>query len=203
MLHEPLTESQREAMVQWLASGSVRIEKWDKGWHFWIHDGGFLGLPETSDKNSGRPLHLEIEEFLSARPTAPEFVAYLVEEERAAVRACLGFVPIQEISLSAWCNDRFDHRLLGYLTLTMAERFGGLINMRGAITPPIPRERSMRAKKYPWCTLEEISAYVRQMPGRIWEIPYETGSGRNWVYHIVDSAFLRTWLRHPNFHMIK
>jgi hypothetical protein len=41
------------------------------------------------------------------------------------------------------------------------------------------------------------------MPGRIIEIPYETASGDEWLFHVVDPEFMRAWLTHPDFHMIK
>ncbi|SRR6266699_7056702 len=52
-------------------------------------------------------------------------------------------------------------------------------------------------------SLEEISEYVQAMPGKIYEINYETESNGQWVYHIVDTVFMRAWLNHPRFRMIK
>jgi hypothetical protein len=56
---------------------------------------------------------------------------------------------------------------------------------------------------YPWHTLEEISAFVRPMPGRVFEQYYTVPPDRRWVSHMVDTTFLRAWLQHPHFHMIK
>ena len=52
-------------------------------------------------------------------------------------------------------------------------------------------------------SLEDISAYVHSMPGNVYEIYYETGRKARWVFHIVDTTFLRAWMDHPRFHMIK
>jgi hypothetical protein len=52
-------------------------------------------------------------------------------------------------------------------------------------------------------SLEDISAYIHSMPGNVYEIYYETGRKTRWVYHIVDTTFLRAWLTHPRFQMIK
>ena len=52
-------------------------------------------------------------------------------------------------------------------------------------------------------SLEEISAYVQSMPGEVYEIYYETASNGQWIYHIVDTEFMRAWLNHPRFRMIK
>jgi hypothetical protein len=66
--------------------------------------------------------------------------------------------------------------------------------------PVIPPEFSVSARRPP---LDEMSAYVRAMPGNIYEIEYTAAAGHRWVYHIVDVAFLQAWMEHPRFHMIK
>ena len=40
------------------------------------------------------------------------------------------------------------------------------------------------------------------MPGQVFDM-YYTVAGDRWVSHMVDTTFLRAWLQHPNFHMIK
>ena len=66
--------------------------------------------------------------------------------------------------------------------------------------PAIPPEFSTSARRPP---LDEMSAYVRAMPGNIYEIEYTAAAGHRWVYHMVDVAFLQAWIEHPHFHMIK
>lgn len=39
----------------------------------------------------------------------------------------------------------------------------------------------------------KIEVPTKSLPG-----PWDT-----WVYHIVDTVFMRAWLKHPYFHMIK
>jgi hypothetical protein len=62
----------------------------------------------------------------------------------------------------------------------------------GPVLPPLLRP-----------SLEEISANVQSMPGEVYEIYYETASNGRWVYHIVDTTFMKAWLNHPRFRMIK
>jgi hypothetical protein len=66
--------------------------------------------------------------------------------------------------------------------------------------PVIPPEFSVSARRP---SLNEISAYVRAMPGNIYEIEYTAAAGHRWVSHMVDVAFFQVWMEHPNFHMIK
>jgi hypothetical protein len=66
--------------------------------------------------------------------------------------------------------------------------------------PAISPEFSVSARRPP---LDEMSAYVRAMPGSIHEIEYTAAAGHRWVSHIVDVAFLQAWMEHPRFHMIK
>ncbi len=41
------------------------------------------------------------------------------------------------------------------------------------------------------------------MPGIVHEIYYDIDDHNIRVAHVVDVAFLRAWLRHPAFHMVK
>ncbi|WP_429227545.1 DUF6368 family protein [Inquilinus ginsengisoli] len=45
--------------------------------------------------------------------------------------------------------------------------------------------------------------YLIGLPGKVIAIPYELGNGRVWGRHVGDTTFLRAWLGHPDFHMIK
>ena len=68
-------------------------------------------------------------------------------------------------------------------------------DMREQFGPALPERWEL--------SLEEISAYVHSIPGSVYEIYYERASGKPWVYHIVDTTFMRAWLNHPRFRMIK
>jgi hypothetical protein len=96
-----------------------------------------------------------------------------------------------------------DHLTLGHLALTLAEQYDGLIDMDGAITPPLRPGGNSTLKNYPWHTLEEIHEFVQAIPGTVHEIYYEVNPARQWVFHIVDTVFLKNWLKHPHFHMMK
>ncbi|WP_371865594.1 DUF6368 family protein [Dictyobacter alpinus] len=39
--------------------------------------------------------------------------------------------------------------------------------------------------------------------GRIFHMYYKTARDIPWIYHLVDPDFLRAWLQHLHFHMIK
>ena len=52
-------------------------------------------------------------------------------------------------------------------------------------------------------SLEEVSTFVHSLPGKIYEFHYMTANNEPWVSHVVDITFLRAWLEHPHFHMIK
>jgi hypothetical protein len=114
----------------------------------------------------------------------------------------IGFVTQQEVSLWSFCNRPEDHAVLGQLTLYVAELTGGLVDFSGAVLPRLPEEVS--ATSWKWSHVEPyFDAMARDMPGRIVSIPYETGGDSTWAFHVADAAFLRAWLAHPNFHMIK
>ena len=54
-------------------------------------------------------------------------------------------------------------------------------------------------------TVEAVEQYVQELslPGRVFHMYYITARNTIWIYHLVDPDFLRAWLQHPHFHMIK
>lgn len=252
LLREPLTAHQKEGLEEWLQS-IIRIRDDDDTSlvsQFWLKDDVF---PE--------PVSRCLFYFSLEDPTD------LTEQEtQQQVMAHLGYLPRQAIGMSSGCNDPSDHRTLGLLMLHFAETYDGLIDMQGAIVPPLPpaplskdffkeqqakalqRQAFLQARfkeleatlppgttlqdlfrqrhsdphspfieieaemhekfgpilpERPKPSLEEISAYVHGMTGRVYEVYYETGRKTRWVFHIVDTTFLRAWMDHPHFHMIK
>jgi hypothetical protein len=115
-----------------------------------------------------------------------------------------GLRPDTSVTLSAMSNGVEDHRILGELALAVAERVGGVIGMGGLIVPgriPVP----VPGVTFPsWPSVRKgVQTFTAGMPGKAVAVPYLTVGGREWAAHAVDAAFLRAWLRHPDFHMIK
>ena len=111
----------------------------------------------------------------------------------------MGYEPAQQIEFFAWCNGKADHRILGHMALYLADHYGGMIDLNGALTPPLTDgmadDRSV--------TLKATSAFVRQFPGRVLERSFGNEAEWPWVSHMVDAEFMRAWLLHPDFHLIK
>lgn len=101
-------------------------------------------------------------------------------DECSLITIALGFVPIQNIGLGAMCNQSIDHQILGEMALWLAERIGGFVDLGGSALA-IPLE----------------------IPGKIARIPYETASGWQSEYLIMDQVALRAWLACPSFAMVK
>ena len=49
--------------------------------------------------------------------------------------------------------------------------------------------------------MEAVRRYVDGRPGLIREVAYSLAVGGTWIYHLVDSRFLRAWLQDPDFHL--
>ena len=102
------------------------------------------------------------------------------EEEILKIKDEVGINPKFDLVFYAMCNREVDHKILGELTLYIAEKFDGLINFCG-----------------------QISMQSDEMIGKTWEIPYKTSTGMTAVYHIADVDFMKGWLCDKNFRMIK
>jgi hypothetical protein len=193
LLPVPLTERQIDELDTWLHTHTVDLHGTPLNWSpFWVHDGASLGMaidpsiePCAFGLHAGTPL------------------TYLEEWERAQVIQLIDYDPQQELGFFAGCHRPLDHRILGHLALFLAERYGGLIDLSGAITPPLQPNWHYNMRGYYRPTLEEIHQFVQGLPGKVIEVPYGEETGKPWVFHIVDATFLRAWLQHPHFHMIK
>jgi hypothetical protein len=125
----------------------------------------------------------------------------------AFYRTNLGFIPEAQLWVTAECKGSMENRILGRLILHLAEQFGGIINLNGAITSPytgtVVNDEGYRVVNYSWHSLEDVSAFVHTIPGQVFEHFYTTWGGEPWVSHYVDLEFFRAWLEHPHFHLIK
>jgi len=258
LVRDALTKQQEDELEMWLRSITNHLEKGKWAYQFRLNEDAFPG------KVSRCLFYLSVDDVAT----------YWDEDQQRQVKELLGYLPAQSIDVSSGCNQGEDHSTLGQFVLHLARVYHGLIEMNGAITPPlrpvkrerfeeliaearsergkekqaylrarlealktslpkgvtisdliqeqhtdpnsplkaaiadvetrfgplIPSELSLSARLP---SLEEISAYVRAMPGTVYEIEYTAAAGHRWVSHIVDVAFFQAWMQHPRFHMIK
>lgn len=185
----PSWEAALDGMIDLVKSGER------KGDSFWIGTtrpiGGFY-------EGEGRPFLVSIgtelpweESLLTDSGETPAFY------ERP-----FGFRPDMGVTLNAMSNQPQDHRILGELALAVAKRLGGIIDLCGLIVPrEVPFEDRQGAA---WSAVQpKVEAFTAALPGKAVATPYTTISEREWASHTVDAEFLRAWLCHPEFHMIK
>jgi hypothetical protein len=99
----------------------------------------------------------------------------------------LGWMPRCELSVGLGCNQPRDHKVLGWLCAELAGGFDGMVDMNGVL--PIPERKGWKEADLSGTLLIALHEYGDE--GKLTE------------FHLADAAFLRTWLQHPNFHMIK
>jgi Family of unknown function (DUF6368) len=207
-LRHALNDQQRATIGAWLAEFASPITEWQGIWEFAVPDVRWLGLPanegdRTCTFSIAEQAEQPLEYYADADGTIEEAVRQDIEQTKEFYRANLGYVPEAQLWLSAECNSSIDDRIVGRMILYLAEELGGVIDMNGAIRPPLEPGRSYSMKNYPWHSLEEVSAFVHIIPGQVYEQYYVAASGLQCVSHLVDVAFFRAWLDHPNFHLIK
>jgi len=200
LLYHALTEEQLTDLEQWLRSITSRLEG-QRGdwWPFWMKNGNLIDLPSV-DCGDACAFGLSLHNMQSEQDFRDKDSQAAIREERAQLFQHLGSVPEQSIDIFAGCNHAHDHRILGQLALLLAERYDGTIDLNGALTPPLEPEQD-------WddVTIEEVEHYIQELslPGRIFHMYYITVRDTIWISHLVDADFLRAWLQHPRFHMIK
>jgi hypothetical protein len=121
------------------------------------------------------------------------------------VEPAFGFRPAGGIGVFGFCGRDEDHRVVGELVLWLAERLDGVIDFDAELRPPLPPGAKFDLLDYEW---REVEPYFREMaagmPGRVAGVPrHGDGQGDDHVVHVGDPAFLRAWLDHPNFRMVK
>lgn len=257
LLRKMLTTQQEDELEIWLRSMTHDLEQDKWGYQFWLNANAFPGTVSRCRF------------YLSLSETTTEWD----EDEQKQIKEQLGYLPEQFINVSSGCNQDADHLTLGHFVLHLAELYGGLIDMQGAIIPPLKpvnrarldewvaegperaeerrafmraRMKELEASLPPGKTmrdlfreqhtdpdsplkalmaeaearfgpvippeftsearnpsLEEINAYVMRMLGKVYANEYTAAAGHRWVWHIVDPVFLRAWMQHPSFRMIK
>ncbi len=216
LLRHPLSEEQLTDLEQWLFTitkspkkrRGMRMRKrapllGERGkWGpFWIHDGTWIGLPDI-DCSQTCAFYLLLEKELTEQDDLPEEIQEAVLEEQIQLAEYLGYVPEQSIRLSVGCNRPLDHRLLGQMVLLLAERYEGMIDLNGALLPPLKPGRHWED-----VTWEEKARSIEELalPGQVYQIVSNelTGAGRSTIWHLADSEWFRAWLHHPHFHLIK
>lgn len=161
-----------------------------------------LGIQGTIEVSPGRPLGFDTGD-LSEENTEYD------PEEIDSISELLGFRPRSFIGIYCMSKSATDHRILGELGLSLAEKFGGVIDLMGAIFDYSLLPEWMKKGIWLWETAnwEDIEPYFEQtvndIPGKIYSLLYETGNQRIWCHHLCEAEFLRNWLQNPAFHLIK
>jgi hypothetical protein len=118
--------------------------------------------------------------------TAGEFgFGFRSEEDFRAVKAALGWAPVSEVTFAAFRNSSTDHSALAALAALVADQVGGVIDLNGNLPLPAPLRSTELASR------------------RIVEVTYEINGGRIGVVQIATPAFLREWVKHQRFLMVK
>lgn len=160
---------------------------------FWVRDSRSLG---GSYRGPGRPFAID-----RAGPEAGNEDEPLLMD---VVSGEFGFTPQDQLIVNAFCNRAQDHRILGELCLHLIGLFGGVVDFAGALSPELPPGSGIDPVFGEWSELEpHFDRMVAGLPGRVVGSPWESDSGDLWVSHIADSTFLRAWLDHPRFYMVK
>ena len=208
LLRTALTMEQITDLEHWLRSitSSLEGKQGNDWWPFWIKDGSTIGLASLDCQRSCA-FGLAIEnqstekEYIDKHGSIDVYVQEELQEEQKHFLHYLGYVPQQYINVYAGCNNPIDHRILGQIALLLAERYDHIIDL-GALRPPLQPGRRWDIESD---TIEDVEQYVRSLafPGHIFHMYYTTARDTRWVHHLVDTQWFRSWLQHPNFHMVK
>lgn len=196
LLPQKLTLFQHGQMESTLREISLEVERdANESFNFQVGNMRTIG-GSYFDRFGGRPFGVAI--YSADRERDADDLLILAKE--------FGFLAHQEAGFYAMSKSPDDHRILGELLLHFARLWGGIVNFSGALLPPLPAtfEKSWLWREANWSAVEPFfSQMIQGMRGKVVSIEYQTSQTRSWAYHVADAEFMESWLRHPNFHMIK
>jgi len=134
---------------------------------FWVISTEAIG--GKSIATEGRPFGLSKSEF------NPK---YYSEDEIYQIEKSIDFRPKCDIEIYAMSKSTLDHRILGELTLYVAEQLDGIIDFNGDLN-------------------------CGKLTGCKWDILYEISESKTGKYTVCDVTFMKAWLANDNFYMIK
>lgn len=165
---------------------SNQVDRWD----CWVEDDSLIGGKYLGE---GRPIYSSFSQV------------ELEQEEMLVLQKHFGITPKREWHCDAGCNQLEDHLILGQLITYLIDTVGGVVDFYGALIPSLPEDMGRRGFwHYDWSDIEPyFEEMIRGMPGKIVSVPYDAGEGRTWVSHYAEVEFMKAWLKHPRFHMVK
>ncbi len=171
-------------VVPWLETFCDPVETKASGdVDFWVRDGSALGLRAFDPAGVG--------------------VFFLSEDEEMPAEdedySSFSRPPAQGLVVGAGCSGSVNHVLLGHLTLALACRLDAMVDFDGLLSSRPSTGEGTGIET----ALARGRALASTLPGTLAEVSYDTGGGGRWYRHVGDVEFLRAWLRHPDFHLIK
>src|SRR5579864_4250726 len=175
-----LSAAQLFALGGWLrALGPVTPEEKAR-WEVFVEHLWLLGLGRFAGQTSGAfwvavEDETDVDTFRDLGSSPHMLLQEAIEEEQRQLTAILGFAVRARIGLRAGCNGPLDHRILGCVALSLADRYGGMIDMHGRIMPRKPVVIDIDAPVLPGGYLplvsdEQARDYLAGMPGRAVEV---------------------------------
>ena len=207
------------AMLAWLdellASIATPIPDMDRC--FWVTTTRPIGGNYVAQGKDGhRPFSLEVclvaiddtdedDEENPDEPSEPisipgvsEFREYFTTPEIDAVRSAFGFRPLTWIGVGANCSSHDDHRILAELCAHLAERLGGAVDLGGRLYGHVPPDVVKQFHPAGPDYLREQQQFVARATATLPGTLTQTNDRQ-----FCDATFLRAWLAHPYFRMIK
>ncbi|BDS10953.1 DUF6368 family protein [Aureispira anguillae] len=169
------------------------ISKKVEGSSFWVKSTYPInGKIITTNEN--RPFYIESNEINTD---------YSVNEI-SQISDLLNIKPRYCLHIGAMCSKTIDHQILGELTLFIADKFDGIIDFGGALSPYHLLPNHLSKEDVNWSEIKPyFETMAKDIKGKIYSINYKTSLDKDWVFHICDVDFMRSWLKNKHFYMIK
>lgn len=198
-LRSVLRVGEVERLDAWIHEIGRQITRTETGWDFHLAEGERLEGHDPIDCHG--PLGVHINPF-GKEWNGKEYFDVFDEGDADRYADLLGFLPHQSVSMWAGCNGARDHLALGRMALWVSEQFAGIVDFGGGITPRDAGGMHLSWHHVSVEVIGEIEAFVSSFPGCAYS-DYDEFEGVCHVSHLVDATFMRAWINHPYFYLIK
>lgn len=159
-------------------------------------DPGLIGrvhgvIAQSATRVSGEDFYIGDAPFVVG--FGPEYPEELEDVENEGVPAAFGWTPRDVVVFAAMCGRPSDHRALAELCIRAAVALDGIVDLGGGLLD-LPGL---------YATPGLHTEHVEGLDGALFVASRVDTFGRRLVTHYSDAGFLRAWMEHPKFRMVK
>ncbi|WP_189009000.1 DUF6368 family protein [Deinococcus roseus] len=200
LLSQSLTSTFQDELKTLCIELGGEMRRYPHGFSFNVQTLRPLGMDWPFEPDAYPPVSVSVEDLEEMNESTYE--QYSSDEVEQIVQIA-GFSPITVLDLGAHSNGLISHYVLGALSLYLATKYQGLIDLMGILNDrsfTVWKQLSKEAEVQQ--AIKMYEAYFLGHAGHLWSVTSE-GSEGPWFGHYCDAEFMAWWLKQSEFYLVK